>query len=511
MVSDIIQRTAVFSFPTVVEEAVRGRYVKRFTRLPKSRAWLISNLKWLVAAALFALCVAPTFISYKPYIFTWDDAGYLQQSIEASRAFWSGNVHGLGAAIVGIHPPAMALLGLPWGPLASWDSAGKCFITLAAVISLLAASCLYLLLRIGVKPVLLIVASVCVGAALGPFPFSSPHITALTETHGAAAGFLADSLFAWAAMAAVLFIPHQERTPCPMRNAVLHGSVWGLVFSLGVMTKLSFLYFVLLVVPVLFIIIFRQSGVQATVRALVAFACCSTPATVYLLKWGGPAFDLAKSASFGTYATDLFYIPLLEFLGNTIRAAPGLMLSAILTTAGLVYLGINRRLTRSWPDLLALLIIIGFGIVVLASPNRESRFTFPSIIALPFLVAILISGKGRSASRPRAAVAACLVFCGLLISAVSMRYRPSVQSLARSDAVLAEAARCNAKHIALTTDSPTLNSNLMHLAIAVSASEKLFEVGYLPENGLGHVLPAEQGFPTIRKSDQISPSISFLL
>jgi hypothetical protein len=27
--------------------------------------------KWLVASALFAFCVAPTFISYQQYLFTW--------------------------------------------------------------------------------------------------------------------------------------------------------------------------------------------------------------------------------------------------------------------------------------------------------------------------------------------------------------------------------------------------------------------------------------------------------
>ena len=53
-----------------------------------------------------------------------------QRAIAVSRAFWSGDVHGVGTAMVESHPPAMMLLGLPWGPLASWDAAGNCFITL---------------------------------------------------------------------------------------------------------------------------------------------------------------------------------------------------------------------------------------------------------------------------------------------------------------------------------------------------------------------------------------------
>ena len=123
---------------------------------------VLGKSKWLLVAALFAFCVAPTFISYKPYLFGWDDADYLARAIAVSRAFWSGDINGLKGAMVSQHPPAMTLLGLPWGPLVSWDAASKCFITLAGLISFLAALSLYLLLRIGVKPFFLATASVCV-------------------------------------------------------------------------------------------------------------------------------------------------------------------------------------------------------------------------------------------------------------------------------------------------------------------------------------------------------------
>jgi hypothetical protein len=81
-----------------------------------------TTLKRLVVAAMFAICVGPTFISYRPYLFRWDDSDYPERSIAVSRAFWSENVHGVGA-MVSIRPPAMTLLGLPWGPLTSWDAA----------------------------------------------------------------------------------------------------------------------------------------------------------------------------------------------------------------------------------------------------------------------------------------------------------------------------------------------------------------------------------------------------
>lgn len=87
------------------------------------------QLSWklLLPTFFFALCAAPTIVSYQPYTYQWDDAGYLVNSIATSRAFWSGDPHALRMAVKGIHPPVMALLGLPWGPLATWDAAGSAF------------------------------------------------------------------------------------------------------------------------------------------------------------------------------------------------------------------------------------------------------------------------------------------------------------------------------------------------------------------------------------------------
>ena len=451
--------------------------------------------KMLLAAALFAFCVAPTFISYQPYLFRWDDSDYLQRSIAVSRAFWSGNVHGLGAAMVSIHPPVMTLLGLPWGPLASWDAAGKCFITLAAVISLLAALCLYLLLRIGVKPFFLVAGAVCVGASLGPYPPGAP-------AHAAATAFMADSLFAWTALAAVLLIPYEARTPrTTIGNAVLRGILWGSILSLGAITKVSFLYFIVLIVPVLFFIKLHHGGLRGALAALSAFACWSAPFAIYVLRWGQLAFDNAKAASFGQLA-DLFYTPLLQFFGITIRESPGLVLSFVLTAAALIYLVIKRRETLSWPDFLALLIMIGFGIVVLASSARLIRYSFPAIVALPFLTAILMSDKGHSVPRRYAALAAGLVFCGLFAAGVPTRHRADRQSLSRCDAVLAQAAGCNAKHIVLATDSPTLNRNLMDLALEVSASGTSVKVDTLAYRVKSSV-PIEEDFRAMSESDQV--------
>jgi len=178
------------------------------------------------------------------------------------------------------------------------------------------------------------------------------------------------------------------------------------------------------------------------------------------------------------------------------------VLSFVLTTAALMYIVIKRRLIQSWPDFLALLIIIGFGIVVLASPNRDIRYSFPAIVALPYLAAILLSGKGHPAPRPSAALAAGLVFCGLLAAGVPTGHRANRQSIIRSDAVLAQAVRCNAKRILLATVSSTLNWPLINLAIAVSASRDTVEIGSVAYDAI-HGMPIEESFRAIRESDLV--------
>jgi hypothetical protein len=83
-------------------------------------------------------------VSYQPYTYQWDDSIYLGHAIAASKAFWSGDRHAMHMAIVdwGTHPPVMSLLGLPWGPLASWDADGKCFLSLAVLTAVFVAWCL---------------------------------------------------------------------------------------------------------------------------------------------------------------------------------------------------------------------------------------------------------------------------------------------------------------------------------------------------------------------------------
>jgi hypothetical protein len=451
--------------------------------------------KWLVAVALFACCVAPTFISYQPYRYEWDDAGYLYRDVAASQAFWSGHRRALKEAMVSIRPPAMTLLGLPWGSLTSWDAAGKCFVSLAAVISLLVALCLYLLLRIGVKPLYLVVASVCVFASLGPYWSGA-------DAHGVATGYMSDSLLAWTSLAAALLVPYEWRMPRPtFRGAIARGILWGAILSFGIMTKISFFYFVALIVPALFLIRLYHDGLRGAFASLIGFSCSSILPAIYLLKYGKPAFANAKASSFGQTA-NYYYHPLSQFLGDNLRAAPGMALFVVFTAAALIYLVIKKPGTLWGAEFLALLIMLGYAIVPLLSTNREIRFEFPAIVALPFLTAVLLSGPKCSPSGRYAALAAGLVFCALFAAGIPTRHRADRQSISRCDAVLAQAAKCHAKRIMLATDSPTLNFDLLNVDIDISGAQGSI-IPSTMANQIMFGVPLEEDYRFMSDYDQI--------
>jgi hypothetical protein len=452
--------------------------------------------KWtlLLSTLVFALCIAPTVISYRPYYFSFDDSDYLGRSIAVSRAFWSGDKHELRDAMVNDRPPVMTLLGLPWGRLTSWDAAGKCFITLAVLTAFFIAVCLFFLLRVGLHPLYLMLASVCVFAAIGPYPATS-------FAHMEATALMADSLFSWIAFASMLLIPYETATgTASTENAVLHGLLWAVIFSAGALTRANFLYFLGLIVPILFAIRIHRSGKRSAFVALISLAVFAFPAVIYWVRYGIPLLKYAWFASFGP-AAPFYSSTLPDFLSRNIRASPGLLLPVMTAIAGVLYLIVKRREVEWGTNLLPLLLVAGYSIIGLSSGNRVVRFLLPGIIALPFLVALLMSRNRHVFSRASATIGAMLVFCCVAVASVPMLHRANRQSIQKSEEVVAQAIEFNAKHVLLATDSSTLNLPLLRVAVELSARPSI-ETGSLGWAAISGT-PIEDDFRTIRESDLI--------
>jgi hypothetical protein len=390
----------------------------------------------------------------------------------------------------------MTFLGLPWGPLASWDAAGKCFITLTAFTALSVVVTFFLLLRIGLKPLYLVIAGICVFAALGPYPVGSP-------LHSEATAFMVDSLFAWTAFAAILLIPYEASnlTTSSMTGALTRGALWAGIFSLGALTKLSFLYFIVLTIPVLLVVRARHNGQRNAFLTLISFSLCSLPVIIYWLRYGRIILDYGREASFG-HTADFYFIPFSQFVSETLRQSPGLSMSLILTVVVVGYLVAKRRDLLWGTSLLPILILIGYCTICLASRNREIRFLLPGIIAFPFLIGILIPTRGQRYSRSATLMTAALLLCALVLTAIPMRHRPNKDCLSESEAVLTYAIQRNAKHVLLATDSSSLNDALMRIAIEVSPSRPPVETATLSwSDGFGRSI--KDDFRDIRESDLV--------
>lgn len=451
--------------------------------------------KYAIAAVLAAACLGPTFISYKPIILSWDDADYLVRAVAASRALWSGDTSRLGAAVVSVHTPAMALLGLPYGPIEHWDQVGVCFFSLALLIAALASACLYMMLRIGVKPIFLVAASLCVAAALGGVGVNSDRLYA---THTVATGFMADNLLAWVILAAVLLLPFEARTAVPsLGSAAVRGAASAAIFSLGALTKVSFLYFLVLILPLLLFMRLRNYGIRNVLLWLGIFLCCSSPTAGYFLRYGRSALTNAQAASFGGLAV-LYHVPAWKFLAGITRESPGLALELALLIAASSYILIEKRLCWSDSVVIAFLIVLGFLVIVFASPSRFSRYLFPAIVAFPFLLAILVSEKKYTVPTPVAGLGAGLILAILAIAAVPTRYRDFRQSLTRAEVLMAQAERWNANNVILATDSPTLNAPLLRLALEFSPRAASVET--LAYRAISRV-PLDDDFRFMRQAD----------
>jgi hypothetical protein len=451
--------------------------------------------KPIVAAVVFALCIAPTLISYAPYSFRWDDSEYMWRSVAASRGFWSADVHELSTAMVSIRPPIMTTLGLPWGPLSSWEDISKCFVTLATFNAIFVAVCLWLLLRVGLKPLYLVIGGVCVFAALGPY-FTDAKV------HYVATGLWADTLFAWDAFAALLLIPYEATTNCTSdKDSLIRGALWGMIFSPGAMTKASFFFFIAVIVPVLIAVRIRRSGLRSVLLSMISLIACMLPVAIYWLKYGLPALRKGWTVSFGRDAS-YYHIPFSEFTIVTIRQSPGMLLFLMVAAAAIVYFIIKRREVMWRINVIPVLVTVGYCAVSLASSNRQIRYSFVGIIALPFLLGVIASRQVTAFSRRSASIAAAVALGVLVSAAIPTVHRANRQCIAKCETVLDQAAESHAKKVLLATDSPSLNDPLLKLALLVLPSRQPIEANTLAWSA-AHASPIEDDFRDIREADLV--------
>jgi hypothetical protein len=187
---------------------------------------------------------------------------------------------------------------------------------------------------------------------------------------------------------------------------------------------------------------------------------------------------------------------------NRWQVLPAVVLPGMIALAGIGYLLRKRPEVILSTAILPLLIVVGYCALALSSSNREVRFVFAGVIALPYLIGLLVESNVQEVPRNSAALAAALAFFGIVIAALPMLHRPDRQSIHKSEEVLDEAAAFNAKRILLATDSATLNDNLLRLANVFSSPGSPFEMDSLAWRALAGT-PVQDDLKIIQESDLI--------
>jgi hypothetical protein len=275
--------------------------------------------------------------------------------------------------------PIMAALLIPAGPIdgdvmklnVAW-----LVLVFSAFLQVLALSSLTIRLQIPLSTVLLAALAVCLNPQLHQF-------------QGA---FLADYLLSFTILNSfLLFALEATREESNDRGAALRGAMWGLQCSIGMLTKLTYGYFgLLLFAPAMWL--GKKRPRHVVIKVTSAMIVGAAPAFL-LLAYAEGFLNHAFGASFGSISK--FYTDNLStgaFISSEIRGARVTWLIVILIVIQATWRrDLDRR--RLWTALYLMLIVVGYFIISTLSANRDPRFFFPVWVVLPWCVAVGVAPK----------------------------------------------------------------------------------------------------------------------
>lgn len=414
-----------------------------------ARFWRGVILSSVIPFALVLFLVAPSVVNYTPYPMAWDDVYFLHRAACFHDAVYRLDLRGMAECYsILSKSPVMTFFMLPWGPAAS----GEPGVPLAL---------LSLAILIWIFVVLIYRAAVASGASVWALTAAAMAVW-LNPFIGMYGGsFLSDMLVSWCTLLLVLLIPLELSThPGSASQDVKRGLLWGFVITVGVLAKVTFIFFLAVTGAAVLWIRFRRQGVRCCARAAATALICSLPAALIWALFGRNFISHATGFSFGGlskfYAveggTPLGYLK--DYLSNCSWACLPML-------AVIVYF--FWRLRRSEDKLLRLL-PLGLMVFYLAlcafSPNGDFRFALPVMIGLPFVLAVVPAG-GKDAV-PGAALIGYGLLAGVLC-AIPMLGRADLAPVRYAERLLQTIGKPNTR-ILLATESPQLNIETFLLA-----------------------------------------------
>lgn len=430
-----------------------GDTTSLFSLLRKSAAKLTATplfSLWIPTAAFFLL-ISRSVVAYGKYSMIWDDLYLLHRALCFHNAVYSLNLQAMVSCYANLSKsPIMTVLTLPWGTAASGETAiPLALVSLALLIWTVALLAYRVAVASGATPWVMAAAALSV--------WFNPFLASYSGT------FLADMLLAWIVLLTLLLIPLELAEGQRGRGAdVMRGALWGFVFDVGALTKVTFGYFLIAVVVAVMFIRLRRCGMRSLLATVAATLICLSPSILIWSLFGRTFLKHAVDGSFGGIVS--FYsagaLDWKGYLGQYATLCAYGLAPLVLLAAYFVWrvLQCDRVLLR----LLPVALILGYLGLCATSPNQEYRFVMPVMIALPLLCATVPSGLPGQRAQPGMLLYLSVFLAGVLAT-IPMVGRPDLTYVRYAGAVLDRITEPGAA-ILIATDDPNLNNETFLLA-----------------------------------------------
>jgi hypothetical protein len=413
---------------------------------PEHRPILV---QWACLFAFLGLA-APTVISYASYGLSWDPAYYLHNAVCMNHAVydfsWSRVAECLSNTSKG---PIMDLFTLPWGRTGgTFWGIGLAFVGLALFIWILLLITYLTCVRARVPPTSLLIA----GASICLTPF--------LRLNGGA--MMTDTLLGWSIALGLMLIPLEYSDPqISFWPSIVRGLLWALVINVGLLSKVTFVFFLGTIGVALLVIRWQRSGKRPLFYSLIGCLVGSAPALLIWLTYGKNFLHFAVRAALSL--AQLYSIPgmtsvgyLRRYFGDLGFALAPLSVLIILFVRGL-FIEEEGRLVRVLP----LGIVLMYLVTASVSQNRDPRFSIPVMIAMPIALSWTTLRRASEPMQAMPIVAALLV--GMLF-VIPMVGKPDIAPIESIEQLLRSLSQGRPMDIMVATEGGYFNIDTVELA-----------------------------------------------
>lgn len=330
---------------------------------------------------LALLLLSPMVVSFTERTPSWDELYFFHRAACVHNAVQALSLTAMDRCMNDVFKsPIMVATLLPSGPLHGVEGLAIAPITLA----LATFALLWLGIRMAQRGGIQLALAV---AAAG--------IAILAPTLSGGAPFLVDDICSIIILDTLLLLPLETASERGTGWASFRrGLLWGLLFSLGLLSKLTYLYFGG-IFGLLLIISWRRHGMAPSLVKLAGMAMVSLLPVLLFMRYSPEYWHHAWESAFG---------PLTAFYNDHIQRWAYLRMSFAqlgwaywLGIAALLCLALLRwrrsRETRGFGTAaLMFVVVLGYLWIATGSPNKDPRFFWPVWLALPFCAAAATSG-----------------------------------------------------------------------------------------------------------------------